>query len=420
MSIPVCLSLQDRHVYIIGGGKVAYRKYQAFQNEGATISIISPKFDACFPFHKEVEYIHAKFSWTYIKEDAFLIYAASDDQSVNQAIVKEAKQRHILCGCANQGMDSDIQSMAVWKGEQVQFALSTNGNCPAADRVFLDQLSNAFTDFDKRVEVLASLRQRLLSSTMDKHSIRTILQTAAMFSYAYLKQLLAAMQGKQCLFIAYHGIANGKQFQPVLSQIQQEVQQRHPDIVVISVFLSKKIVHKAKAKGYDIEHIETITQLFDKLHINYQIQPVILHAGYYYQTLQKRYATCLSTPLCASIQDSERILSALQQAHPKETLLCIYHGGDHVRCQSLPKQASVFYVAMDQPLHIPTSCTHLHVIPYCILCGYHVDKDIQERWLPYLYSHIPHVSYHKEGLLSYPACRELLYEKINSLLTNVQ
>lgn len=420
MSIFVKLSLQNRHVYIIGGGQVAYRKYQAYRKEGAKVCVIAPSLHKDFLLHPDSEYIQDDFSWDYISADAFLMYAATNDILLQKNIVIEAKKRNILCGCANQGMGCDIQSMAVWEGEALQVALSTNGKCPAADRVFLDQLDEQLSVFDKRMEALAMLRNIVYATYLDNEKAKHILQTSAMLSSAYLDEILFALKGKQVLLLAYHGIANGKQFQPILTQIEQTVKQQHSNVAVLSVFLSEKIVKKAKCKGYDIEHIETITRLLDDLTIHYQIQPVLLHEGTYYQELKKRYATqSIGEVLCASLQDRERIQKALQEQYPKAAILCLSHASDALRHTNGSNPMDFLYKVFDEPLAYPNHCMQLHVIPYCILSGYHVEKDIQGRWLPYLSAHISKVEFHNQGLLTYPFCRNLLYEKINVLIQAV-
>ncbi|WP_457826256.1 NAD(P)-dependent oxidoreductase, partial [Staphylococcus aureus] len=45
---PVQLNLKDRHVVIIGGGKIAWRKFSKLVTEPCTIDVVSPEFHEAF------------------------------------------------------------------------------------------------------------------------------------------------------------------------------------------------------------------------------------------------------------------------------------------------------------------------------------------------------------------------------------
>lgn len=413
MSIPVCLSLSGRRVYIIGAGPVAYRKYQRYKQEGADICVIALRRCADFALAQDVTYIQKPFSWNLIEQNAFLIYAASDDIELNRSIVQEARKRQILCGCANQGMDCDIQSMAVWVGEQLQMAVSTKGSCPGADRSFLDQLSFSLTNFDQRTKWLANLRTQLLRRSMQPQELRDVLYEAAKLSTNYLMDILASIEGKRVLFLAFHGIANVQTIQETLDTLKQEIEQRFSNCVAIPVFLSEKIIMKAKKKGYAIESIQAITDLLDVLEIEYQIQPVLLQEGYWYDEVQRRYpARKIGKTLCEQQMDVHRILDAIQQSIPEGFLLGLYHPSDASLLKKYPIHRNRMLLSMEEPFFAPETEKPQHVFALTIFCGYHVEKDIVQKWLPYLRAHQKQVVFHKEGILTYPVCRELLYEKI--------
>ena len=129
------IAFKERNVYIAGGGSVAYRKVKRFLKEEASVYVIAPEIDERILAMPDIHVIHSTFSWDAV-QDAFFIYAATDDA----AIIDEAKRRNILCGCAMRIVNSDIHSMMEEELEGLQFALSTKGNCPGADRSFIEQL----------------------------------------------------------------------------------------------------------------------------------------------------------------------------------------------------------------------------------------------------------------------------------------
>lgn len=418
MSLAVCLSIQDRRVYIIGGGPVAYRKYKSYQKEGAQVCVIAPQLCDAFNSIADLNHIANTFSWTYIAEDAFLIYAATNDQVLNQAIIEEAKKRHILTGCAHQGVGSDIQSMAIWKGEGLYAAISTQGHCPGADQSFLAQMEEQLEELDQRTLYLGRLRSFLFASTRKKEDCRDILIQASRLSVSYLASLISCLQGKKALLFAYHGIARVERIATHLACTQQEVEAQYPDYTVFSLFLSQKITEKAKRKGHSIEHIQTITALLDALSIPYLLQPVLLQDGHWYRELQTMYpAHNIGEAICTSKEDVDALIEALSVKNITGNQLFLYHPSEASLFQNLQHPAVYFCSMESEPPKIPSTDV-LHVIACCIFCGYHVERDILQTWLPRLKMQYQEVILHKQGLLETAQGRACLYKKTALLIAS--
>lgn len=418
MSIAVSLSLQDRRVYIIGGGHVAYRKYKSYRKEGAIVCVIAPRLCDAFASMTELSHIPDAFSWTYIEKDAFLIYAASDDRILNQAIVKEAKERHILTGCAHKGCGSDIQSMAVWEGTGLSVAISTKGHCPGADQSFLTQMEAQLKELDHRTLYLGRLRSILLMEAREKAAVKDILQRASKLSTSYLASLLSCLQGKKALLLAYHGIARVERIVTKLACVKQEIEIQYPDVSVISLFLSQKITEKAKRKGHSIEHIQTITELLDVLHIPYLIQPVLLQNGHWHKELQQRYpAHKIGEAICTSKADVDALIQAMLPKQVEGKSLFLYHPSDTSLFQN-STDSHVRFSSMQAQPEKDENTDVLHVIACCIFCGYHVEKDIEQVWLPQLKQLYHTVVLHKQGLLETSQGRACLYQKVALLFSD--
>ena len=65
--IPVCISLKNRNVLIVGGGKVALRKAKLFLREEANITVISKIFEKEFD-DLSVNCITDKYQHKYLKD----------------------------------------------------------------------------------------------------------------------------------------------------------------------------------------------------------------------------------------------------------------------------------------------------------------------------------------------------------------
>lgn len=89
---PIQLNLADKQVVIIGGGKIAYRKFQQLVNEDIiSLTIISKTF---LPEFFETEHPNLKLiTKTYDSKDikkADMIIIATNDTSVNNQVKKDA------------------------------------------------------------------------------------------------------------------------------------------------------------------------------------------------------------------------------------------------------------------------------------------------------------------------------------------
>src|SRR5688500_14625282 len=95
------LDLRDRLVVIIGAGAVAARKARTLLECGARrVRVVAPKFDESFP--AGVERINECYDPRYLEGGA-LVFAATDSQDVNDAIVRDAHARGALANRLDDG-----------------------------------------------------------------------------------------------------------------------------------------------------------------------------------------------------------------------------------------------------------------------------------------------------------------------------
>src|SRR6187431_597410 len=103
------LDVSDRVIVIIGGGKVAARKAAGLLAAGATrVRAVAPSFDAEFPPSAQ------KVVGMYLPEHlegAQLVFAATDDATVNETIVRDARARGILVNSADGEGDFSVPAL---------------------------------------------------------------------------------------------------------------------------------------------------------------------------------------------------------------------------------------------------------------------------------------------------------------------
>ncbi|MEP6984253.1 MAG: bifunctional precorrin-2 dehydrogenase/sirohydrochlorin ferrochelatase [Chloroflexota bacterium] len=132
---PVMLNLEDRTCVIVGGGAVAARKVDHLLNAGAYVTVISPEL------HPTLITL-ARDNKITVKQVAYtsgmladlkptLVFAATDDTSVNQQVVDEARSIGALVNASSEQGERDFINMATIQRGDITIALSTGSASPA-------------------------------------------------------------------------------------------------------------------------------------------------------------------------------------------------------------------------------------------------------------------------------------------------
>lgn len=420
MSIVMSIDFKERNVYIAGGGSVAYRKVKRFRKEGANVYVIAPDIDERILAMPDIHVIHSSFSWEDV-QDAFFIYAATDDEGVNTAIINEAKKRNILCGCAMRNVNSDTHSMMEEEQENIQFALSTKGNCPGADRVFLEQLQPQLQNMNKKSRLLKTIRTYALQHIENKQTLAHVIRVIASWNLLYIEKIVKAIHGKQVVLLAYHGIADVKSIQTQLHEMEDQCETCYSDICAISVFISEKITKKAQQKGQEILHCHTISDCLEALQLSYAVQPMLLNTGTWLKQLQIWYPHVeMGDVVCSSEKAVEMLYQQLKVRYPQGILLGLYHDSDGTwTYPSFPFQTGDHFFAYEELSQVHIQNQDIHVVALSMFAGYHVKKDVLNTWVPYLEAQGNNVMVHTEGCMTYPFIQEWLLQNIARMLENI-
>lgn len=164
--LPVFLSVKRQSCVVIGGGKVALRKTKDLIEAGGRITVIAEK-----PL-QEIVQLHEKEAVTLIKrryksddiEGAFLVFAATDDFSLNSVISDEAKKNGILVNVVDCPELCSFYTGAVVKRGPLQIAVSTGGNCPAIAAELRRELEELYAeDYGDFIRSAGEWRKHILS-----------------------------------------------------------------------------------------------------------------------------------------------------------------------------------------------------------------------------------------------------------------
>ena len=141
---PLLLSMNNKTVVIVGGGKIAYRKAKGFENTGATVIVVSPNI---LPELEGLSFVRCKkkeFERSDL-EGAHLIFAATDQDNVNTYVVSCATSYQWVNNVSDGNASNFINPAIVRRGDLVLTA-STSGNSPILAKEIKRQWEDQFGD----------------------------------------------------------------------------------------------------------------------------------------------------------------------------------------------------------------------------------------------------------------------------------
>lgn len=132
---PLMLDVTQRLALIVGGGAVGSRKARGLLQAGARhVRVVSESFDPSMP--EGVERITGRFEVRQL-DDCSLVFAATDNAQVNDAVVREAGLRGILV-CRADATDhdpGDFTTPAMLESGPIIVTVSAGGNPALAARI---------------------------------------------------------------------------------------------------------------------------------------------------------------------------------------------------------------------------------------------------------------------------------------------
>ena len=184
---PIMLRLNGKKTVVVGGGKVAERKVKGLLGTGALVSVVSPELtDELLRLARDgdIVWLDKTFSKDDI-QDAFLVFAATNDEGVNQFVRSVAKD-HQLVMVADDPEDSDFHVPAQVQRGRLSITVSTGGASPILAGKIREQLEQQFDEqYSEYLDFLFSKRQWILKEIKDSSLKKKLL--TAIVSEEFLK-----------------------------------------------------------------------------------------------------------------------------------------------------------------------------------------------------------------------------------------
>ena len=158
---PVFLDVRGRTALVVGGGAVAERKAAGLARAGACVRVVAPTVTAGLEAQARdglVDLRRRAFRENDV-EGVFLVYAATDDAAVNEAVYAEAEARGVPANVVDDPAHCSFIVPSVVRRGPLQLAVSTSGAAPALAKRLRRELEGRFPeDWAVYVDLLAEVR----------------------------------------------------------------------------------------------------------------------------------------------------------------------------------------------------------------------------------------------------------------------
>ena len=164
---PAFLNIEDRPCVVIGGGAVAEQKVKSLLKSKATVRVISPDFTPALQelgANEKITLVQRQYRHGDL-HGQFIATAATDDNTVNEAVFREANERGIPVNVVDVTRLCSFIVPAVVRRGDITFAVSTGGKSPAMARKVREDLEKFFPEeYGKLLELVADIREDLKKS----------------------------------------------------------------------------------------------------------------------------------------------------------------------------------------------------------------------------------------------------------------
>jgi precorrin-2 dehydrogenase/sirohydrochlorin ferrochelatase len=179
---PILVKLKAKKCVVVGAGKIAAGKAVGLLASGAQVIVIGPR---------AAEWIQSqaragKLIWRRRRflsadvEQAFLVIAATNSKTTNEAVYRACVERGVLCNVVDDPEHCDFFYPAVVRRGALQIAISTEGRSPALARRLRIELERQFgSEYGAWVEQVGAMRQKLRRRDLPAAERRRLLDQIA-------------------------------------------------------------------------------------------------------------------------------------------------------------------------------------------------------------------------------------------------
>jgi len=179
---PMFIKLTGKRCLVVGAGRVGEPKIGGLIDTGARIHVVAIKAGKQVREWADAGKIDLELR-AFSADDLngkFLAVAATDSNSLNELIYREAQRRRVLCNVVDVPEYCDFFYPAVVRRGDLQIAISTAGQSPSLAQKMRQQLERQFgAGYAAWVDQLGETRRLILASDLDKETKSELLHSLA-------------------------------------------------------------------------------------------------------------------------------------------------------------------------------------------------------------------------------------------------
>jgi precorrin-2 dehydrogenase/sirohydrochlorin ferrochelatase len=174
---PIHLDIKNRYCLIVGGGAVGTRKVNTLLECGAQVTVVSPDPTPQLTRLASEGSITLK-KRAYQSDDLggmFLVIGATDDETLNGQISKDADQANILCNIADRPEVCNFILPSIVRRGDLVITISTSGKSPALAKQLRQKLQTQFgREYADFLLLMGAIRQKLLSQAHEPEAHKAL------------------------------------------------------------------------------------------------------------------------------------------------------------------------------------------------------------------------------------------------------
>jgi siroheme synthase-like protein len=144
--LPISINITDIKILVIGGGRTALQKVRILQKFTSPITVLAPEITGELKKMQKVSWVKEKYSPGHLN-GCFLVYACTNNHTINRQIYEDAKKENILVNVADNPDLSDFVSPAIALfSDGMTIAVGSNARDPKKAVEWRNKLKKIISD----------------------------------------------------------------------------------------------------------------------------------------------------------------------------------------------------------------------------------------------------------------------------------
>jgi len=173
---PIHLNIEGKKCLVIGGGKTAERKVNTLVRYGGRVVVVSPAATQRIENLSKKKKIlwHKRMYKANDINKAFLVFCATDSESLNRKIRREAQKREVLVNAVDSPEDCDFISPSLIERGHLKVSISTEGLAPLLSKRLREEMEKKLgKEYRQYTALIAKVRSAILKNkTLNARSKR--------------------------------------------------------------------------------------------------------------------------------------------------------------------------------------------------------------------------------------------------------